>query len=89
MNKLRRFFKNHKSGRRYLDHGNPSRGISYNNISDNRIVCKRIYDFDIARTPQVIKDLGMEADLQGNSWKINSHYILTNYKAHKAKGRSR
>lgn len=87
---IKRLREDRKHGRRTLRHGDPSIGLEYNGIVHTHRVSRNTYSVDIARTPQVIKDLGSpRIDVQGESWKANRYNIMINYAAYKCNGAGR
>lgn len=67
--------------RRFFD--NPTKGIEYNQFSDNTGVSRRIYDVDIARNPRVVKDSKgphgyLFIDVQEDADKVNGEQSLVN-----------
>lgn len=65
----------------------PGHGIRYNNISDNWRASKKLYSFDIARTPIVVKDYGQSADLQGYVNAANGARLLIDKRQDRVEGR--
>ncbi len=64
---------------------NPTKGIEYNQFSDNSGVSRRIYDADIARNPRVVKDSKgphgyLFIDVQEDADKVNGENNLINNK---------
>lgn len=75
------------SGRRLYAYGDPSRGLEYNKISTGRGVSKKIYDVDIARTPQIVSDDLEFIDVHARAENINKMRNLVDYVSHRVKGR--
>lgn len=70
-------------------HGDPGQGLEYNEINGNYRVTKKIFDVDLARTPQVIRDFKEHVDVHGEAWKANRDNGMINYKAGRFYGRGR
>lgn len=77
------------SGRRIFRQGDPAKGIEYNTINPTYLVSKNIWKVDIARTPQVIRNLSVRTDVHGEAWVANKMNSMINYKSHKCVGRGR
>lgn len=75
--------------RRRSRHSDPAKGLEYNEINGNYAVSKKIWGVDIARTPQVIKDIGQHIDVHGEAWKVNQDNMMINYRAGRVHGRGR
>lgn len=86
---LKRLKKDIKAGRRTHRHGDPGKGIEYNEFSTNWQVSKGIYAVDIARTPQIVNNLFERIDVHGEAWKANLMRPMVDYYASKVKGRGR
>lgn len=84
-----------REGRRAVIHGDPAKGIEYNKINTTYLVSKRIYDVDIARTPQIVKgksggDYSFEfVDVHAEAVKANRLGTMINYRASRLHGRGR
>lgn len=93
MKKLLDFFKSMRderaSGRRVFRHGDPAKGIEYNQINTAYKISKKIWSVDIARTPQVVRGLGDRIDVHGEAWLANRMNSMIDYKSNKCKGRGR
>lgn len=91
MNSLKDILRDLKSAagrkRRMLRHSDPSNGLEYNNISPDRRISSRIYNVDLARTPNVIRDLDCRTDVHGEARKINSYRAFVDYAKARMKGR--
>ena len=74
-----------KSHRR-MTSGDPSKGIPYNEIKENRGVSNYIWLADVARTPQILKTLEDPVDVQGKARQVNSHRPYADAWAFKFKG---
>ena len=64
-------------------------GLEYNKINTISRVSKRLWSVDIARTPQVVKDIHEYVNVQNEAWLVNSHSSLIHYKASKIRGKGR
>lgn len=97
MNNLLKFFKSKgwESKRAWRRHGDPAKGIEYNEISTVYLVSKRIYAADIARTPQVVKgrdadsDYFLRIDVHAEAYRANSKNHMVDYYQSRVKGRGR
>lgn len=49
----------------------PAFGVVYNQIVDCYNLSRRVFSFDIARTPMIIKNIGTYADVQGDIYNAN------------------
>lgn len=82
-----------REGRRAVIHSDPAKGIEYNNINTTYRVSRRIYDVDIARTPQIVKDNSGKGfgfvDVQADAYKANQFGTMINYRASRVHGRGR
>jgi len=76
-------------GRRPRRFGDPAKGLEYNGINTTYRVSKKIWDFDIARSPQVVRSFSDRTDVHNEAWKANSDSQMVNYRDHRAKGRGR
>ena len=94
MSSLSNFFKQLLSDaragrRRHIRHGDPAKGIEYNNINTSRGVSKYTLKVDIARSPQYIKNLrDPDVDVHNRADKANDYNSMVNYRAGKFKGRT-
>lgn len=86
---LKKLAKERASGKRIFRHGDPAKGIEYNTINPTYLVSKKIWSADIARTPQVVRDLTVRTDVHGEAWVANKMNSMIDYKSHKCKGRGR
>jgi hypothetical protein len=86
MDKLR---KERQSGKRIFRHGDPAIGLEYNGINATYLVSQDLWKVDIARTPQVIKEIGEYVDVHGEAWRANNVNTMVNYRASKFFGRGR
>lgn len=93
MSKIQDFFRRIKSerkyGRRSCRYTDPSTGIEYNKINIQYRVTVKIWDFDLARTPEVISDFNSHINVHGEAYKANSHRGMIDFKRSKAYGRGR
>lgn len=91
MNKLKRIKAEIASGRRVSYYSDPSKGLEYNEINPNKIVSRRIYRTDMARSPQVVKGSPtsgfIRVDVQAEARLVNYQRPMIDYYVHKAKGR--
>lgn len=78
-----------KSGRRMIRHGDPAIGLEYNKINGASRVTQKIWDIDLARTPQVVRGMHERVDVNGNAWKANKYNPMVHYLSTKVKGRGR
>ena len=86
---LRRLKKERDSNRRIFRHGDPAKGLEYNEINTAYLVSSKIWSVDIARTPQVIREIGERVDVHGEAWNINKMESMINYRSSKCRGRGR
>lgn len=75
------------AGQRTFRLGDPGKGIEYNSINPTHLVSKALWKVDIARTPQVIRDLTECVDVHHEAWVINQYNCMMHYRDHKVKGR--
>ena len=92
MSALSDFFKRVKKemrmGGRVFRHRDPSDGISYNTINENRQISKKIWDVDIARSPVVVKEIHSHVNVHNVARKANSHRSMVDYRQSKFRGRT-
>jgi hypothetical protein len=76
-----------RARRRILD--DPSNGIEYNELQTNRRVSRRIWSIDIARNPNVVKNIrsDMFIDVNDKIRKVNDKRDQIDGLSHRAKGR--
>ena len=70
-----------------LDMFDPSYGISDNTLSKNRKVSRELYIFNIAFTPQAIKDISIRINVNGEAWHTNSERRRIDKRLNKFNGR--
>jgi hypothetical protein len=76
-------------GRRNNRYTDPSTGLEYNKINTAHRVSPKIWDVDLARTAQVIRDFNENVNMHGEAYKANSHRGMVDFRKSKACGRGR
>lgn len=77
------------SGRRPLRYGDPAIGLEYNEINATYRVSKKMWDIDIARTPQVVRNFTDRAEVHGECFEANRYNNMVNYRHHRVRGKGR
>ena len=78
-----------RNGGRHARYSDPGKGIEYNKIHGTYRVSRKLFNIDIARTPQVIKEIGEYVNVQGSSWYANPMNPMVNFKSAKVYGKGR
>jgi len=86
---IKRMRNERKSGKRNTRYTDPSTGIEYNKINTAYRVTPKLWDVDLARTPQVIRDFNENVNVHGAAYKANSHRGMVDFRRSKAAGRGR
>lgn len=90
IDRLLNFFKGLRNARRRRSYNeDPAKGIEYNEINANHRVSKKIFNADIARHPNVVKDIGEWVNVQKSAHKANRERTLVDYKRGRIRGRER
>lgn len=68
------------AGKRAFIHCDPGMGLEVNTLQMHYKVCSKIWNVDLARSPNIIKSLGEQVDIHHKGWNANGKNPLVNYK---------
>lgn len=86
---LKKMREERTSGKRTRRYTDPCIGLEYNKINTAHRVSPKIWDVDLARTPQIVRDFNDRVDIHGEAYKANSHRGMVDFRKSKACGRGR
>lgn len=86
---LKRMREERATGKRTRRYTDPATGLEYNKINTSYRVSPMIWDVDLARTAQVVRDFDENVNIHGEAYRANSHRGLVDFRKSKAFGRGR